>query len=834
MSTELPNTLPRPPAELQQLEAAWALPRGWRVFSSVNNTTIGVLYIGVSLLFFVLAGVLALLMRAQLAVPANDLVSPALYNQLFTMHGTVMMFLFAVPVVEAVAVYLLPGMLGARDLPFPRLSAYAFWAYAIGGLAFFSTIFFGLSPAGGWFMYPPLTGMEQSPGLNADFWLLGIGFIEISAIAGAIELIIGILMTRTPGMTLGRMPIYAWAMLVVGGMIVFAFPAVIAGTALLELERAFDWPFFIAERGGDPILWQHLFWFFGHPEVYIIFLPAAGLVSMMVPVLARTPLVGHRAIVVALVAVGFFSFALWAHHMFTAGLGVLQMTLVSAASLAVAVPTGMQVFAWLATLWRGRLVINGASLFLLGFFFIFVLGGLTGVMVAVLPFDTQVHDTYFIVAHFHYVLIGGMVFPLFAALYHWTPVFNGHRLSERLARWVAGLMFAGFNLAFFPMHIAGLMGMPRRVYTYADGLGWSLPNLLSSVGAAVFALGVLLFFADAIRVWIKPKQRHGNPWNAATLEWLPNTQYGNRSMPQVDAREPLWPRPTLAQEVEAGAHWLPGNPTGRREALITSPRSAALRHLVVLPGDGWWPALAAAGTAGFFLLLTVKWLWLAWACGIVAVASVLRWLWDTDPRPPVAHARVGDHTWVPVGAAGARSHSWWGTAILVVVDLSICASFVFAHIHVSMRAEVCPPPGASLPDGGSVTAAMALWLAAAATMGFAMARGPAVGRGWLAVLVATAMLCTAGGFGLTLDAHAGLSPQADAWSATVGALVAYQGFHLAVLTVMGAYLLARILSGRLAADARTTLDNTGLMWGAATLQAVATLAVVQWLPSLMA
>ncbi len=276
-------------------------PKGWRIFSAVNNTHVGLFYIATSLMFFILAGVLALLMRAQLAVPDNDLIDPDLYNQLFTMHGTVMMFLFAVPVVEALSVYLLPGMLGARDLPFPRLSAYAFWAYAIGGTVFFGTIFFGASPDGGWFMYPPLTSRNIRPAIGADWWLLGIGFIEISAIAGAIELIIGIMFTRAPGMTLARLPIYAWAMLVVALMIVFAFPAVIAGTTLLEVERAFDWPFFIAERGGDPVIWQHLFWFFGHPEVYIIFLPAAGLVSMMIPTLARTPLVGYRAVVLALV-----------------------------------------------------------------------------------------------------------------------------------------------------------------------------------------------------------------------------------------------------------------------------------------------------------------------------------------------------------------------------------------------------------------------------------------------------------------------------------------------------------------------------------------------------
>ena len=309
-------------------------------------------------------------------------------------------------------------------------------------------------------------------------------------------------------------------------------------------------------RGGDPLLWQHLFWFFGHPEVYIIFLPAAGMVSMMVPAMARTPLVGHRAIVIALVTVGILSFALWAHHMFTAGLSQHAMLFVSAASFAVAIPSAVQVFAWIATFWKGRVQMKAPTLFLLGFHFIFVLGGLTGVMVAVLPFDWQVHDTYFIVAHLHYVLIGGMVFPVFAGLYYWAPLFNGHVLSERLARWVFGLMFGGFNLAFFPMHISGLMGIPRRVYTYAGDLGWNLLNLLSSIGAFILALGVLLFFIDAARTLFKKKVAHGNPWNGPTLEWLPQEDYGMRSIPQIDAREPLWDRPTLAAEVVPGRRCL--------------------------------------------------------------------------------------------------------------------------------------------------------------------------------------------------------------------------------------------------------------------------------------
>ena len=443
-----PNSLPRPKNELAKLEAIWTPPRGFKLLTAVNNTYIGLFYIGTALLFFVLAGILALLMRLQLAVPANDLIDQGTYNQFFTMHGTVMMFLFAVPVVEAIGVLLLPQMLAARDLPFPRLSAYAFWAYFIGGLFFFSSLFFDLAPDGGWFMYPPLTSSRYSPAENADFWLVGIGFIEISAIAGAIEIIVGILRTRAPGMSLDKMPVFAWSMLVFAGMIVFAFPAVILATFLLELERAFHWPFFIPEMGGDPLLWQHLFWFFGHPEVYIIFLPAAGMVSMIVPAMTGVPLAGYRLIVVALVATGFFSFGLWVHHMFATGIPELSLAFFSAAGMAVAIPSGIQVFAWIATFAAGRLRITVPSLFILGFLAIFVIGGLTGVMVAMVPFNWQVHDSYFIVAHLHYVLFGGMVFPVFAAIYYWVPAVSARALSERLGRWAFALMFIRLQCRF--------------------------------------------------------------------------------------------------------------------------------------------------------------------------------------------------------------------------------------------------------------------------------------------------------------------------------------------------------------------------------------------------
>jgi len=830
MST--PNELPRPPGEFEALEAAWRRPTGIKLLTAVNNTIIGRMYIATSLIFFILAGILGLLMRAQLAIPGNTLLSADTYNQVFTMHGTVMMFLFAIPVVEAFAVFLLPGMLGARDLPFPRLSAYAFWAYAIGGLAFFCTLFFGLAPDGGWFMYPPLTNKVWSPGLGADFWLLGIGFIEISAIAGAVELIIGILFTRAPGMSLRQMPVFAWAMLVVGFMIVFAFPAVIAGTALLELERAFNWPFFAPERGGDPVLWQHLFWFFGHPEVYIIFLPAAGMVSMMLAALCGVKLVGRREVIWSLAIVGALSFALWAHHMFTAGLGALETTLVSAASMAIAIPAGVQVFAWIGTLWRGNVRFNTPTLYILGFLFIFVLGGLTGVMVAVLPFDWQAHDTYFIVAHLHYVLIGGLVFPMFSGMYYWMPLMNGHLMSERLGKWAFWLMFTGFNVAFFPMHIAGLLAMPRRVYTWQSGYGWDVPNMLSSVGATVLAAGVAIAMFDLVRTLRKPEREHGNPWKAGTLEWLPQDEYATRSIPQVCSEEPLWEQTGLAEEVEAGAHWLPGTVTGGRETLVTSRLHGVPQYLLVLPGDSWLPFLGAVGTAGFFLLLTVHMAVTAWVCGVGAVLAMVMWLWQRHPGADApTMARVGTRLALPVAAPARASHSWWGTMVLVVVDASIFLSFAFALVHAAMRLAVCPPPGATLPDGGVL--GVACVVLAASSLLLAWPRGKAValgagapGRGaggaeaGLIGRVLIAAGCMALATGVTAAAYlaSGLNPRADAWSAGIGVLVAYQVLHAVALLIGAGYLVARLATNR---PWRAEWDNTALFWHGAVLQGIA-------------
>jgi cytochrome c oxidase subunit I+III len=832
-----PNAAPRPSGELEQLKRIWQPPRGLSFVTAVNNTYIGLLYIATALLFFLLAGILGLMMRTQLAVPENDLIGYQTYNQLFTMHGTVMMFLFAVPAVEAMGVLLLPNMLGARDLPFPRLSAYAYWAYAVGGLVFFCSLFLELAPDSGWFMYPPLSSYKFSPGANADFWLLGIGFIEISAIAGAIEIVIGVLRTRAPGMTLDKMPIFAWAMLVFAGMIIFAFPAVILGTVLLELERAFYFPFFVAEKGGDPLLWQHLFWFFGHPEVYIIFLPAVGMVSMIVPAMVQRPLVGKQLIVLALIGTGFLSFGLWVHHMFATGIPSLSLSFFSAASMAVSIPSGIQVFAWIATIAAARrFAVKVPMLFIFGFLFIFVLGGLTGIMVAVVPFDWQAHDTYFIVAHLHYVLVGGMVFPLFAAFYYWAPFISAKPLSERLGKWAFWLMFTGFNVAFFPMHITGLAGMPRRVYTYSEELGWGPLNMVSTIGAYVIALGVLIFLIDLARNF-RPTmaQNAGNIWNAGTLEWLPNDTYGVRSIPIVMTEEPLWQQPNLATDVGEGKFYLPNAPTGYRETIVTSAVDAKPQYVLRLPGPGWSPVIAALGTAGFFLLLTVKLTVPAVLCGVLAIVMIFKWTWQSDPSPTSELVDIGGGIRLPSYMTGPSSHSWWAMVVLIMVSGSVFGSMLFSYLFLWTVSPQIWPQAPSLPSLVWPSADAAMLAASSACIAWishALKRGNA--KLAMATLVPTAsvMLLASVALEYYAQAQTGLRAQDTAYGAAVFTLIGLQAFFVLISVTMAGFALVRNRAELLTSRRRVVFDNAMLMWHYTVVQGLITLALVHFFPRL--
>ncbi|MFC7735770.1 cbb3-type cytochrome c oxidase subunit I [Roseomonas sp. GCM10028921] len=835
--SDLPNPLPRPPEELGRLENAWAFPRGIAVVTEINNNLIGPLFLATSLMFLLLAGLLGVLIRLQLAVPGLTILEPNTYNQVFTTHGTIMMFLFAVPVVEAVGIALLPAMLGAREMPTPRLGAYAYWIYLIGGSAFFLSLFFGAAPDGGWFMYPPLTGKAHSPGVNTDMYLLGIGFIEISAIAGAIELITGILRCRAPGMTLGRMPVFAWAMLVFAGMVIFAFPAVIVASTLLELERAFDWPFFIPERGGDPMLWQHLFWFFGHPEVYIIFLPAAGMVSMIVPAMARAPLIGHSLVVLALVGTAFLSFGLWVHHMYATGIPGLSLAFFASAGFAVSIPSGLQVFAWIATFASGeRVRIATPTLFILGFLFIFSLGGLTGVMVSVTPFDWQAHDTYFIVAHLHYVLIGGMVFPVLAALYYWAPAI-GTPLSERLGKWVFWLLFLGVNLTFFPMHVSGFLGMPRRIYTYPAGMGLEIPNMLSTAGAIVALAGGVLLLFDIARSF-RPQGGGGNHWDAGTLEWLPNMNYGPRSIPAVDGRYPLWRHPKLAEEVEAGGHYLPGTITGLREGLVVSPAEGVPQYVAVLPGPSWAHLVAAISTAGFFLVLTVEWLVPAAAFAALALAAFLRWLWTGTDLGPIGERRgdIGGGIVLPTYVTGPMATSWWAMTALMLVMGSCYACLIGSYLFLWLvnGDGMWPPAGLGSPLLERGALALLLYAAAAATMLLAstLLRRRNALPAWAVPL---ALLLLLAGYATDLSAiwSAGLRPSQHAHAAITYGLVAWQGVNIAASVIMALYTGARSWAGMIDGTRRLTFDNTVLFWLYTAGQGAAGIVLLHGFPRLL-
>lgn len=630
----------------QQLEKIWAnLPR-WHSLMAVNHSTIGLRFIVTGMLFFLIGGVLAMLIRTQLALPEQTIISADLYGQLFTMHGSVMMFLFAIPILEGIAIYLIPKMTGSRDLLFPRLTAFGYFCYLFGGIIMLSSLVLGMAPASGWFMYTPLSSSEFAPGPGSDFWLLGITFVEISSMAAGIELTVSILGSRAQGMSLSRMPLFCWYILVMALMIVFGFPPLILGSILLELERAAGMPFFTVAAGGDPLLWQHLFWLFGHPEVYIIFLPAAGIVSTLIPVFSRRPIVGYRWFVIAVILTGFISFGLWVHHMFTVGIPQLAQAFFSVASMLVAVPTAIQVFAWLATLWRGNVVFRLPMLWLTGFLLVFVCGGLTGVMLALVPFNWQVHDTHFVVAHMHYVLVGGMFFPLMAGLYYWLPLVSARMPSERIGRWGFWLTFSGFNLTFLLMHLTGLLGMRRRIYTYQSDLGWDWLNLLSSVGGFILAIGVAITLLDLLLHFRFGKPAPANPWQADTLEWampLPPPQYNFASMPKVDSREPLWQDAQLAKTIAEQGPFSQSR-LGIRENWGTTAVHARLEKILALPGNSWWPLYCASALAVVCLSLLSRQYWLAMLATIVAVVLLLCWSWRNGAYlygkcPPAVNSR---------------------------------------------------------------------------------------------------------------------------------------------------------------------------------------------------
>jgi cytochrome c oxidase subunit 1 len=613
-------------AELRgRLDETWGDAKGlWGVLTTVDHKRIAIAYVITALGFFALAGVSALVMRAQLVKPENGLIGPDRYAELFTMHGTTMMFLFAVPIMSAVGLYVTPLMCGARNTAFPRLVAFSYWIYLFGGLLLWVAFALNIAPDVGWFAYVPLSGPEYSPGKRTDIWAQMITFTEVSSLAVAVSTITTILKMRAPGMTLSRMPLFLWAQLVTSFMIVFAMPAVMVATSSLISDRLMGTHFFNHAEGGDALLYQHQFWFFGHPEVYIIFLPALGFVSSITATFSRRPVVGHIPMVMALLGTAFLAFGLWVHHMFATGLPHLGNSFYTAASMTIAIPSGLQIFCWIATLWAGRPVFRTPMLWVIGFVVVFVIGGLSGVMLASVPLDLQVHDTYFVVAHFHYVLIGGAVFPLLGALVYWYPKATGRMMSERLGRWSFWLTLIGFNLTFFPMHILGLIGMPRRVYTYPADMGWEPYNQLATAGSAVVALGVLLFVVNLVVSLRRGAPAGDNPWDASSLEWAtrsPPPKYNFAWTPVVSGREPLWEfRQTLPV--------MDGLNAVDREVLVTTLIDARPDVRQESPPNTIWPLLSAIALGALFLgSIFSEWA-LVWGAIPLGLAF-LGWFWPT-------------------------------------------------------------------------------------------------------------------------------------------------------------------------------------------------------------
>jgi cytochrome c oxidase subunit I+III len=801
-----------------RLGLAFQTPGGLATLGAVNHRSIGFRFLVTAFIFFLIAGLEALLIRTQLAVPENDFLGPEAYNRMFTMHGTTMMFLFAVPVMEGFAMYLLPLMFGARDMPFPRLNSYGYYCFVLGGVLIYSSFIFGTVPDGGWFAYVPLT-REFTPDKSMDFWLLGITFVEISAIAAAIEIIVGTFKLRAPGMALHRMPLLAWNMVAVAFAILFAFPPLIAGSLMLEFDRAFGTHIYNTAMGGDPILWQHLFWIFGHPEVYIVFLPAAGFVSMIIPTFTRRPMVAYILVAFAAVATAFLSFGLWVHHMFAAGLPLLPMAFFTGASLAIAIPSGLQVFAWIATIWVGRPVLRTPLLFILGFLFLFVVGGITGVMVAIVPFDWQVHDSFFIVAHFHYVLIGGAVFPLFAALHYWLPKMTGRLLNEKLGIVSAVLMFVGFNLAFFPMHILGFLGMPRRVYTFHAGQGWDIYNLIATIGAYVIAFATLLFIVNFVISQKAGKPAGDDPWEGNTLEWAsssPPDNFNFRQIPVVRSGDPLWDQETVFEDYNGRPMpaVLEDPPDNRRYTLVTTSLDAEPEYIVELPGPTYWPMLAAFATAGIFIAMLAEFYVGMAIAGVLLLATLAGWHWPFAEDPEEQRARRQELVLRESGRALSASTGYWAMILYLLTMGATLAALLFSYFDLWAYAAEWPIGGLEAPALVLPVVAAALLLGAVGSIyvshraALRMGRRPLLFGLGLNFLLGTAFLVVLGVDLLIQD----FGPTTNAFGSIFFITTLFVGANVVAALIMTAWAAFMGYHGRIGPGARLPLENAALYW----------------------
>jgi len=590
----------------------------WSWITTVDHKRIAIMYYLTATVFFLLGGIQAILMRIQLMAPGLDIVSAETFNQLFTMHGTTMVFLVAMPMAVAFFNYVVPLQIGARDVAFPRLNALSYWIFLFGGLYINSSYLFGAAPNASWVGYATLTSATYSPGHNVDFWFIGLSILGIASIAGGVNFITTIVNMRAPGMKLMRMPLFTWMTLVTSFLLITAIPVIAVALAFLGFDRMFATNFFNPAAGGDPVLWQHLFWIFGHPEVYILILPAFGVVSDVIPTFSKKPLFGYPIVVYAGILIGFIGWGVWSHHMFTVGLGPIADSFFVAATMIIAIPTGVKIFNWLATMWGGSIRFTTAMLFCIGFLAVFTVGGLSGIMHASAPVDLQQHDSYFVVAHFHYVIVGGAMMGLWAGLYYWFPKVTGRFMDEKLGQWHFWTTMVGFNLTFFPMHFSGLFGMPRRVFTYSADLNVDIYNQLSTVGAFIFGISGLIMVWNIVKSARSGERASADPWGAPHLEWAipsPPHHYNFPRIPEIRSREPMW-NAEERRDIEALTMVDP----------VEEP---------VMPNPSYWPILlAAAITVAWALVMTGVW-WIM-ALGLIPVL-VCVFMWAFEPAFPEGH-----------------------------------------------------------------------------------------------------------------------------------------------------------------------------------------------------
>ena len=605
----------------------------WSWWTTVDHKKIAILYGGLALAFFLIAGIEALLIRLQLAGPNGTVLTAGQYNTMFTMHGTTMVFLVGMPLATAFGNFLIPLQIGARDVAFPRLNMFGFWVFALGGVFIYSGFVLGGAPNGGWFGYAPLTSTPLTggalPGHGPDFWSVGLVMLGIGSVTSGVNFVVTILNMRAPGMTLLRMPVFVWMMLVVGFLTVFAMPAVTAALIMVFFDRNFGTNFFVAEAGGDPLLYQHLFWLFGHPEVYILILPGMGIVSEILPVFSRKPLFGRSVIIFSGIAIGFLGWGVWAHHMFATGLGPVVTTAFGLSTMLIAIPTGVKIFNWIGTVWGGSIRLTSPMLFSLGFIAMFTIGGLSGVTHSIVPADTQQTDTYYVVAHFHYVLFGGLVFGIFGGFYYWWPKVFGRLLDDRIGKLNFWLMLIGFNMTFMPMHISGLQGQLRRTYTYAENMGWETANFIATIGGFVIALSVLVFLVNVVKTTKRGEVASADPWDGRTLEWSipsPVPEYNFAEVPQVQAADDFWHR-KYTEDEEGRLVRLPAG--GADDGADHGANDDHGGHGIHLPSPSFFPLVVAMGLPILGYAAVFKSPWLG-ALGVVVLLFGI-YAWAIEP-----------------------------------------------------------------------------------------------------------------------------------------------------------------------------------------------------------